>query len=174
MSNNTMRFGGISLSHNPSNIKIQKGKSIQSVRFVSGIDKILDIRDSGVVISGKGELFGENCFSDYQKLVKLSVKDESQILYIPELGVFRAVLSKLCVAAAPKSDYLEIEFVFSVVESQRQSGKILPERYYYAESGENFWEIAEKFETTVEKLCKINPQTRNIMELSQGEEVRIY
>lgn len=169
-----MRFGGVSLSHNPKTLKITRSKKVSSVGLVGGENRLSNVCDNISKISGTGELYGDDCFLVYDKLLRMSFTNKAEILAVPELGAFRAVLEDISFAAEPRGDFLSVAFTFRAVNTGREAEKILPQRYYTARDGESLWDVAYKFGVTVESLAELNTHIRKILDLTNGEEVRIY
>ncbi len=172
--NVTMRFGGISLSHNPKTLKITRSKKINSVGLVGGTVKLSNVCDNISKISGTGEIYGDDCFLSYDRLLRMCFKNKADILAVPELGAFKAVLEDIAILAEPRENFLSVSFTFRAVSAGREPEKILPEKYYTAAEGESLWDVSYKFGVTVESLVKLNPQIRKILDLKEGEEVRLY
>lgn len=170
----TLRFAGVSLSHNPKTLKITRSKKINSVGLVGGSSKLSNVCDNVSSISGTGEIYGSDCFLVYEKLLRMCFKNTADILAVPELGAFRAVLEDISVLAEPKENFLSVAFTFRAVSSGKTPVRILPEQYVKAGEGESLWDIAYACGVPVEQLVKLNPQIRKILDLKKGEEVRIY
>lgn len=170
----TMRFGGLSVSHNPKTLKITRSKKISSVGLVGGVSRLSNVCDDISKISGTGELYGEDCFLVYDRLLRMCFKNKAEILAIPELGAFRAVLEEISVLAEPKDNFLSVAFSFRAVSSGKEPERILPERYCEANRDESLWDISYRFDVPVENLVRLNPHIRKILKLKEGEKVRIY
>lgn len=169
-----MRFGGISLSHNPKTLKIVRNKKINSVGLVSGLNKLSNVCEGVSKVSGTGEIYGDDCFLLYDKLLRMCLKNKAEILAVPELGAFRAVLEDISVTAEPRENFLSVAFTFRAVNSGREPEKIMPRQFYTAADGESLWDVSYKFGVTVERLAELNPHIRKILEMKEGEKVRIY
>lgn len=168
-----MRFGGMNLPHNPKTLKIAKSKKISSINLLGGESKVSGISDGISKISGIGELYGEDCFMQYERLLRLHFQNKAEVLAIPEVGAFKAVLSDITLLAEPKNNVISLSFEFQAVNDDSKGEKISENKYCTALKNESLWDISYRCNTTIEKLIELNPQIRNIMELSVGEEVRI-
>ena len=174
MSNVNMRFGGVSLSHNPKTLKIIRSKNIASVNLSDGQNRFSHAAEGILKISGTGELYGENCFQTYEKLLRASCKNVPYVLSVPELGVFFAVLSDLSINAEPKSNFLSVAFTFRIVDGENNCEKIFPQRYYFPQANENLWDVSYKTGINIEKLTELNPDIKDIRELDIENGVRLY
>ena len=170
----TMRFGGVSMSHNPKTLKITRNKKMNFVGLASGINKLSNVCDGVSKISGEGELYGGDCFLLYDKLLKMCFKNQAAVLALPEIGAFTAVLEDISVSAESRENFLSVSFVFCAVNAEREPVEILPKKFYTAQEGENLWDVSYKFGVAVETLAELNPHIRKILDLKEGEEVRIY
>ena len=172
MNNAVMRFDGIHLSHNPKALRVQRRQTVRSERLLSGgAAETVSIEPE--IISGTAELFGESCLSDYEKLEQLCRSGRAAALSAPFLGAFSAVLTEITLAAEPREDYIAVSFTFkATANGSHQEPKHGP--YCYPDFGETYWDIADRFGTTVEELVALNPQIRSITFLTGRERVRLY
>ena len=121
----TMRFGGVSMSHNPKTLKISRSKKLNSVGFVGGVSKLSSVCDGISKISGTGEIYGSECFLLYDKLLRMCFKNQAAVLAVPEIGAFTAVLEDISAAAEPRENFLSVSFVFRAVNAGKDAEKIL-------------------------------------------------
>lgn len=167
-----MRFGGLSLPHNPKTLKIAKSKKISCVNLLSGESRVSGVCDDISKISGTGELYGSDCFLQYERLLRLHFQNKSEVLAIPDVGAVKAVLSDITLLAEPKNNVISIGFEFQTVNDEGLAVKISENKYCTAKKNESLWDISYRCGVAIEKLVELNPQIRNIMALSDGEEVR--
>lgn len=168
-----MRFGGIFLPHNPKTLKLVRGKKVKSAEFLNGGKKIVGVLDDIAKISVSAELYGEDCFSQYERLLRMYFSDEVQTLALPELGAVKAVLSKVTLLAEPINNVISVALEFQTEAGIDSAEKISISKSVIVCKGESLWDISYRCGVSVEKLIELNPQIRFIMELKEGEKVRI-
>lgn len=172
MSVEILRFASVSLSHNPKELKIRRKTRLDSAKLLSG--GVKERTSEGVAgVSGRGELFGENCKDDLETLMKLFVLRKSAVLSVPYLGAMRAVLTELSVAAEPRAGYIAVDFEFTAVPSENVP-EVKCEPYIKAYSHDKMWNIAYRTGTDVNELVRLNPHIRFIDDIDEGERVRLY
>ena len=168
-----MRFGGICLSHNPSQLKIRRKKALTSRGLLSGEERWETVEGEPDVVSGTGELFGESCREDFEKLEALCKSSSPAPLSLPYFGAFKAVLSELTLAAEPKEDHITVSFTFHACGGSSHP-PISSAPFCRTSFGESLWDVAYRTDTDVHDLIALNPQIRNITELTGEERVRLY
>ena len=173
MNDAVIRFAGIRLSHNPKTLKIQRRKKLRSERLLSGEGALETVAEEPSVISGTAELFGEECFRDFEKLSRLCKSCSFSPLSIPYFGAFRAVLSDLTLTAEPRYDHISVGFTFRIAQDPPGDESFLPQ-YCRANSGDSFWDISYRFNVPVEELIELNKGIRDIMCLEDQERVRLF
>lgn len=172
--NVNLRFAGVTMSHNPKTLKITQSKKINSVGLVGGEKRLDSVSDNISKISGTGEIYGSNCFSVYEELMKLCFTNKAGVLSVPKLGTFRAVLEDVSVLAEPRENFLSVAFVFRMVSCTDAPKKIMPEQFIKPVGGESLWDIAYRYDVPIEKLVVLNPHIRKIFNLIGCGTVRLY
>lgn len=168
-----MRFARIRLPHNPRNLKIQSKKSVKNSVLLDGrriTDKILH---TPKLISGKGELYGEHCFEQFNRLQMLYADKQEEILSVPGVGAFCAVLSELSLAAEPMDGVILFSFTFTCYDGKNVSKKISEKSTYRVKQDENLWDVSYTSGVDIDKLLKLNPWIRTPWSIKEGEEVKL-
>lgn len=167
-----MRFGGVSMCHNPRKLSISGKNRIHE--YLSPCCEA----DSQVLgrelcrVSGEGVLVGTNCIEQYQTLEALQRDRTPAKLVLPKMEPLYAYLKELSLTAEPQENILQYRFVFS--ETKRPVNVTQGERYYVTtEQGESLWDIAYACGEPIEQLTALNPQIPLIDNIDEGERVRI-
>lgn len=167
-----MRFGGVSMRHNPEKLSISGKNRVQE--YLSPCCEA----DSKVLgkelcrISGEGVLFGPNCIEQYQRLEKLQLYHTPSKLVLPKMQPIYAYLRELSLSAEAKDDILRYRFVFMETKSPHRA--LQGVQYYVTVSqGESLWDISYTFGRPIEALTALNPQISLIDDIDEGERVRI-
>lgn len=167
-----MRFDGVSLRHNPATLSVSGKNHIHEYRSPCCIADSSNLYREPRVISGEGELCGEDCLSQYEELRGLQLSGKRAKLVLPKLPPLYAFLKEVSVKAQPKENVLAYRFVFVEAQSplQQRSGTV---SYLTVSQGESLWDIAYVYHVPIEQLTQLNPQIPYINELNEGERVRI-
>lgn len=168
-----MRFAGRNLPHNPKTLKAERSRGISSVSILGGKNVMKRIEEKTSKISGTGELYGKDCFEQYNELARLHFLNKADVLSVPGIGSFKAVLSDLQLLAEPKNGVISISFEFTRVDDSDAAQPISPLECHKAASGESLWDISYKYNIPIESLLALNPWIRNPWEIEVGKEVRL-
>ena len=167
-----MRFGGVSMRHNPEKLHISDKNRLQE--YLSPCCEA-DCRVLGrelCRVSGEGVLFGTDCIEQYHTLEMLQRNHTPAKLVLPKMQPLYAYLKELSLSAEPQDDVLRYRFVFAETKSPRKA--LRGERYYVTESlGESLWDIAYIYGRPIEELTALNPQIPLIDDIDEGVRVRI-
>lgn len=158
-----MRFGGVNLSHNPAELKIVRKKSVSDGDAVKS-----DIS----TVSGRGELFGENCMTDLAALQQLARENKVCVLAMPKLGAHPAVLTGLAIEAGAKKAQIGVEFEFRFAKLDEHP-EITYQKTVEALQGESLWDIAYSYKADINDLVRLNPHIEDIRMMRGGEEIRL-
>lgn len=167
-----MRFGGVSMRHNPAKLSIS-GKN----RIHESLSPCCEA-DSRVIgrelrrIAGEGVLCGEDCIEQYRLLEEMQINRTPAKLVPAKMQPLYAYLKELVLTAEPKDNILHYRFLFIETQSPRmsvQSGA----RYLKASQGDSLWDISYLCGTPIEQLTALNPQIPFIDDIGEGERVRI-
>ena len=116
-----MRFGGVSMRHNPEKLHISDKNRLQE--YLSPCCEA----DSQVLgrelcrVSGEGVLFGTDCIEQYHTLEMLQRNHTPAKLVLPKMQPLYAYLKELSVSAEPQDDVLHYRFVFCETKSPRKA-----------------------------------------------------
>lgn len=165
-----MRFKGVQWHHNPREISFECDKIVNERNSPFGNSYIQNTGRRNMKIIGKGELYGEDCLEQFERLFALFKQGGSGVLALPHITPFAAVFEKLKITGKPKPDLLSYEFVFREVMEEKQQSKMIE---YAPNEGENLWDVACKFHIAVEELLKLNPQIKRPDVIDSGEVIRL-
>lgn len=173
MSYSLMRFGGITLRHNPKELAVKHTKALREHTPIGSAPVLESVSEQSCIIGGKGELYGERCFEMYEKLLRVRFLNKAQVLSIPDMGVYSAVLTKISAKAETHDRLIAVEFEFRTV-SMRSAENVTEEEYTLCLEGETLWDIAYRCGVPAEKLAALNTDIRNILSIEEGKKVRIH
>lgn len=166
----TMRFADYEWLHNPVSLVITNRLSYGARSPYGENVQISDTRMALRVFSGKGELAGEDCIEQYKRLEELFMSKKKGVLTIPGMNPVYARFSKLSTQGTDIPDLLEYTFEF-IQELPQNSGSLWGE--YVCKASETLYDIAHKWDVSLEKLVELNPWIRRPDELKEGERMRL-
>lgn len=169
----TVRFDGIDISCDPKTIKLEKNSSISSDVSLDGKRVFKKTADGISRIKGTGELYGSDCFKNYEKLLKMYILKEPKVLSVPHLGAFWAVAENMTALAEPKDNFLSVSFDFYIADTGKSAAEISSAKTTYVKSNETLWDVAYRCGVPIETLVRLNPQIRFIMFPTVREDVRL-
>lgn len=166
-----MRFCGHTWHHNPKSLEISSGKKVVELEIPYADDVVKSFGEKPIKIKGVGELYGDDCLSQYEKLRKIYEKGENGILCLPKLPPMYACFETLTLLATKRKDVLTYSFTFSKICNEEKQE--YTEEFVTVKSGQTLFDIANMCDTDVHKLVALNPQIMFINDLSVGERVRV-
>lgn len=165
-----MRFKGVQWHHNPAEISFECDKQINEMKAVDGDSYIQNMGRKNMRISGKGQLYGEDCLEQFERLLELFEQGGCGVLAIDKIKPFYAVFESVKILGKPKPDVLEYSFAFREImekKSQRQTTVCV------ADGCKNLWDISYEYGISIDKLVALNPDVKRPDELAEGFEVRL-
>ena len=165
-----MRFNGVQWHHNPKEIVFECDKNINELKSPFGNAYIQDTGRKNMKIKGTGELYGENCLEQFERLLDLFKNSGQGVLAIPKLTPIFAVFESIKIVGTPKPDMLTYSFVFREVMEKKKAEK---EVSCIAENGENLWDISYKYGISIDTLVRLNPYVKRPDVVPDGSVVRL-
>lgn len=158
-----MRFAGYTWHHNPKEIKIYCKKTLKEINLPYNETILQDFGRKGVIVKGKGELYGKDCIKQYEKILQLHLKEGVGILSIPNIKPIYANFAKLEIAGASTPNLIKYTFEFyeNIWKSKENEQHLDNPKYYTTEFKEDLWSVSHKFNVKIETLIKLNPQIKN-------------
>ena len=123
-----------------------------------------------MVIKGTGELYGEDCMEQFERLFELFRRGGAGVLAIENTEPVFAVFESVKILGAPKENVLTYGFVFREVMEEKESGK---NTFHTARGGENLWDISYKYNIVIDELVRLNPQIKRPDIVDEGEVIRL-
>ena len=171
MRNAPMRFGGMSLSHNPSKLTVTDAAGVMRLSSPGSSPDSRYIARRPRIIKGEGELYGGDCLSQYEALHEMYMLGQRGVLALPGMAPMYAYLSELGMTAEPTDDVLGYTFTFT--ETGGEATAVSPETSVTAGSGDSLWDVAYRYGIDIETLVALNPHIPHIGRLTAGAEVRL-
>ena len=80
-----MRFKGVQWHHNPKEIVFSCDKSVKELNSPNGTSYIQNMGRKNMIISGTGELYGNDCLEQFDRLLSLFRQGGQGVLAIPKI-----------------------------------------------------------------------------------------
>lgn len=165
-----MRFKGVEWHHNPAEISFECDKQVNELKSPNGKSYIQNMERKNMVVNGKGQLFGEDCLEQFDRLFRLFRQGGAGVLVIDRIEPIFAVFESLKILGNPKPDVLEYEFLFREIMEKKQENK---QSVYVIKEGENLWDVAYITGIKIDTLVTLNPEIKRPDEVCEGFEVKL-
>ncbi len=165
-----MRFKGFEWHHNPAQISFECDKQINELKSPNGEAYIQNMGRKNMKISGSGQLFGEDCLEQFDRLFKIFRQGGSGVLAIDGIEPVYAVFESIKILGQPKPDILEYSFVFREIMESKSKNTL---SVHIAKEGENLWDISYVYGASVDRLVELNPNVKRPDVLEEGTEVAL-
>lgn len=170
--NSLIRFKSYELEHNPETLLITSRKNIAGQNVLNSKSVLRETGDNSRIITGEGDIHGNNCIYKFVRLFKLKEESGSGILSLPGIKPFYAFFESLEFSADPTPELISYKFVFRE-DCSKQKSLLVANKFYNTESGEDLWDVAYKFSIPIEILVKLNPDLKSVNDIEEGRAVRI-
>ncbi len=165
-----MRYKGFTLWCNPLSIEVESKMNNVSYTLPYNGEVQEYAGRKCRVISGKGELKGKDCLSQYAKLYALQSAGGKGVLSLPTMEPLEALFTKLTAIADVTPDRISYSFQFVELSSEETEES---EKFHKVNASETLFDIAYKYGVSVESLVKLNPQVRRPDELEGIGEIKV-
>ena len=170
-----MRFKDYVWPHNPRVYEISFKKDLVAHKVPYGLYTLQAWGRQHRVLRGEGEFSGEGAYSQFKKLASVFYSNEPGVLVHPLWDTTMAYFAALELRQEPTENYVKYAFEFwecyegydrglKEVSSEESGGDI----FHEVSDGETIWDIASKYEVSVEEIVAHNPQVKNVANLGYG------
>lgn len=166
-----MRFMGYTWHHNPKSLTVKCKDKTVSYSYPDIGQIVESFFSEPIEISGVGELYGKDCFGQYEKLLELYKQGKSGVLCLPKLMPIHCSFEKLSVEASTIPSLLTYSFTFRQQKSRESVNNTLSE--FTALEDCTLFDVACRFNVEIEKLVELNRDIMFINELKKGQVVRL-
>lgn len=171
MISTNMRYKGFEWSHNPKKLRIRNGKKTVDIIYPFSYVNAREAFRQGCVISGEGELYGEDCIKQFNRLNRLFAQRGEGVLCVSGMPSVKAYFTRLELLCEPAENVISYAFEFE--ESSTEEKKNTGVSYHIVKDGETLWDIAYLYGVTVEELLLLNLQIRRPDSIREGERISI-
>ena len=142
---------------NPSLIKISHTRKTTQQKIPYENNIVSDMGKNCRVIRGEGEFYGENCISTFLRLRSIFENGGGGMLYIPGEKPVYAIFSSLDIIAEDIEGVGKYSFEFTESFEKAVSTDDVS---CIADGKSSLWDIAYKYDKSVENLIELNPSVR--------------
>ena len=107
-----MRYKDYVWPHNPRTYRIQYQRKIAVHKVPFGRYAMQDMGLGNRVMTGEGEFFGKNAYTEFKKLASVFYQEGAGTLYHPVWQTSTAYFVQLSLAQEPREDYVRYTFTF--------------------------------------------------------------
>lgn len=169
MTSALIRYKGFTWHHNPKVLKIQNAKKTLELTYPYDFATTSEMFRQGCVIKGEGELYGEDCIEQFNKLNELFAEKGEGVLSVGGLPSVVAIFKKLELLCEAKENVISYSFEFE--ENSTKEKSLYKTPYHIAVSGETLWHISNTYNVPVETLAKLNPIYKRPDSVKVGDKV---
>ena len=165
----TMRFAGLEWQYNPLTLKVSHELSHTKRVMPNSAEAVADTVRRVNVISGKGELTGEDCIEQYKELERVFAMGRKGVLTLPGRPPVYAYFTKLYALATDTPELIEygFEFVEAVAAEDEKPC------FHTGNGSDSLYSIAYEYNVPLEKLVELNPWVKRPDEVIAGKKVRL-
>lgn len=158
----TLRFNGNILPHNPHTLKVSYSRDIKKISIPNYGEIYGDYGKNARIVTGDGELCGDNALKSFLKLTELHDNGAVGILTLPEMDPFYAVLSELSLTREPKDGVIGYKFKFiEKTDTPPEEAADEIKSITVIDNDSSLWEISAKYNVGIETLVKNNPSVES-------------
>lgn len=168
---NKMQFGDYVWRHNPEKLKMVYSKRVKVFRPPNQSPVVQSLGTELRVVTGRGDFFGENAFSDFFRLAAEFSKQDTALLTLPGFDSFYARFKRLELDGEAGEGLVGYSFEFW--EVPRSVEQTVDHTWHRVQNGESLWDVSAQNGVSVERLLGLNPGVRNPFDLKAGQEVRL-
>lgn len=163
-----MTYKGFEFDINPSSVKLELSKANSSFVIPFKRNKSREISELPMTLIGKGRLSGADAREKSQELISVFKKSGSAYVFSPVLTPIKAYFTSLEFGVSAGDDSIEYSFKFT--EDTGSKKAMYDFGYTLAERGENLFDIANRTDTSVERLFELN-RFENPFTVEEGNKV---
>ena len=150
-----MRFQDYTWKHNPKTIQVACRREIKEWKLPGQGNLLQDLGPGKRIVTGEGELFGEDCLLQFRTLAALCEQGGTGLLILPDSTGFEASLVSLTMAGQAGPDIVGYRFEF------------------WEQVGETLWDISKLYGISISELARRNPNVKRPDQLAAGEKVAL-
>lgn len=167
-----LKFGGFAFPHNPKKLQIEWNKNLKVFRPPDSAVVIQNLGADYRVITGSGEFYGDDAFTQFLALSKAFQQTGKGLLTLPGLDSFYAEFHSLKLTGEAGENTIAYSFEFWEIPGTQVETTAAQESYTAADK-DNLWTISAATGLSVQTLMALNPGVKNPFDLTAGTEVAL-
>lgn len=166
-----MRFQNYTWKHNPKTIQVAYRREVKEWKLPGCGNILQDLGPGKRIVTGEGELFGDDCLTQFQSMADLCAQGGTGFLILPDSTGFEASLVSLTMLGEAGPDVVRYRFEFweqvAGAPFLSQEGKDI----HIVKEGETLWDISKLYGISISELARKNPGIKRPDRLTPGERV---
>lgn len=163
-----LRFNGYAFRYNPRKIEVGYAKNIKIVDMPFSAPVLQELGLRPRVIKGEGELFGGDCFVQFDQLQTEFARGGAGRLVCPLCEPIYAYFSALAVVG--EAGPLALRYAFEFVEQPQRDAALKNE---VVARGQSLWELSARYGVPVDILLAMNPHILSAEAVLNGQVVAL-
>lgn len=168
---NKMSFRDYTFRNNPEKLNVVYSNRLRTFYPPGNAPVFQNLGQEYRIVTGRGDFFGDDAFSDFFRLAAEFERNESGLLTLPGFDSFNAVFKKLELVGEAGPGLIGYRFEFWEIPGKVT--KLVPYTWYTVKEGESLWDVSASTGVSVESLLSLNPGIRNPFDVQSGQEVRL-
>ena len=189
-----MKYKGFTWPHNPRTYTIEYRRAMGNHKVPFGRYHLQDLGPTRRVMKGEGEFVGADAYKQFKALASVFYSGGPGPLTHPVWQTSNAYFVELSLVQEPRKDYVRYAFTFweSYDGYEAYARAVAPasgsgdgtvtantsdggngEVWHTVVRGESLWKIAQKYDTDVTEVIRLNPQIKNPNLIYPGQKVRV-
>lgn len=164
-----MRFCRHTWHHNPLTMTVSSRRRTVELAPPTMPSSLMLMGERLTAVSGRGELYGDDCLRQYEELCALYKKGESGVLAIPGIPAMTASFTSVSLIAQPREKV--VEYSFSFLRCEMPTAAIAEDQFLA--DGQTLWDVAYLSGVAIDTLVSLNPSIRYPDEPLYEERVRL-
>ena len=173
MNSNVMKYKNFIWPHNPSTIDITVARDLKEAKIPFKGSSIQDFGQEKRIISGRGQFFGDDCMTQFERLFLVFKQGGAGYLSLPGMDSFFALFKDLKLTGGSMPNVVNYNFEFWEELTTSVTGADLQDDFYTVLEGDTLWSIAANFDVSIDTLLVLNPTVKSPNQLNAGEKVRL-
>lgn len=172
MKNVPIKFCDFEFSVNPQSMEIISDSKYSKTQLANQNYCIDNFLTQPSVISGIGSFVGDNANDEFISLFEIFKQGKVGTLQFSGMRPINCIMTKLNKKLESFENVVSYEFEFLEVPRNKDNldgqGKV-----YTIQDGETLWNVAVKFDISIEKIMKLNPEISSPFNVKLGDKVNI-
>lgn len=161
-----MKYKDYVWPHNPRELSMTTLKNLKEMIIPFNGSIFQNFGREKRIVRGIGEFFGQDCIEQFNELFEVFKRKSSGFLSIPDVPPFWAEFKYLEMKVQTKPNVIEYSFEFWEDMNKTTENTFYLKDSHIVQSGETLWDIAYKYDVSIDSLLELNKNIKNPNDLS--------